>query len=384
MLRTAPVFALGFRPFYLLAALIAALDVPLWLAQYAGWTMPSGYLNGMAWHAHEMMFGFATAVLSGFLFTAARNWIGLPTSTGTALAALAALWLAGRVLLLSGPGWLAAIVDVAFLPAVATALWLPLRRSRNRNQFFVVLLLALAAANVLFHLSHTGLIALSELLPLRFALYLIVVIVAIMSGRVIPSFTQNAIRGARIRRWRVLDIAAIAALALALASVLAEMPGLVSGPVCLLAAALHAARLAMWDPWSTRKQPILWILHLSYAWIPVALLLLGVAALGAAVPTMLADHALGVGVVGGMILGMITRTARGHTGRSLQPGRIEVTAYALVVIAAATRVLVPLVLPSAYRSALLISGAFWSLAFLLYLLVYVPMLTKSRVDGQGG
>jgi uncharacterized protein involved in response to NO len=140
----------------------------------------------------------------------------------------------------------------------------------------------------------------------------------------------------------------------------------------------------MWDPWSTSKQPILWILHLSYAWIPVALLLLGVAALGAAVPTMLADHALGVGVVGGMILGMITRTARGHTGRSLQPGRIEVTAYALVVIAAATRVLVPLVLPSAYRSALLISGAFWSLAFLLYLLVYVPMLTKSRVDGQGG
>src|SRR5690349_15490508 len=154
MLRTAPVFALGFRPFYLLAALIAALDVPLWLAQYAGWAMPSGYLSGMAWHAHEMMFGFATAVLTGFLFTAARNWTGLPTPTGMALAALAGLWLAGRVLLLSGPGWLAAIVDVAFLPAVAASLWLPLYRSRNRNQFFVALLLALGAANLLFHLAH--------------------------------------------------------------------------------------------------------------------------------------------------------------------------------------------------------------------------------------
>jgi uncharacterized protein involved in response to NO len=384
MLRTAPVFALGFRPFYLLAALMAALDVPLWLAQYAGWAMPSGYLSGMAWHAHEMMFGFAAAVLTGFLFTAARNWTGLPTPTGAALAALAALWLAARVLLLSGPGWLAAIVDVAFLPAVAASLWLPLRRSRNRNQFFVALLLALATANLLFHLAHAEAIALSELVPLRFALYLIVVIVAIMGGRVIPSFTQNAIRGARIRRWRALDIAAIATLAVALAAALAGLPGLVSGPLCLLAAALHAARLAMWDPWSTRGEPILWILHLSYAWIPVALLLLGVAALGGGVPAVLADHALGVGVVGGMILGMITRTARGHTGRSLQPGRTEVAAYALVAIAAATRVLVPLVWPGAYRLALLISGALWSAAFLLYLLVYVPMLTQPRADGQGG
>jgi uncharacterized protein involved in response to NO len=338
----------------------------------------------MAWHAHEMMFGFAAAVLTGFLFTAARNWTGLPTPTGAALAALAALWLAARVLLLSGPGWLAAIVDVAFLPAVAASLWLPLRRSRNRNQFFVALLLALATANLLFHLAHAEAIALSELVPLRFALYLIVVIVAIMGGRVIPSFTQNAIRGARIRRWRALDIAAIATLAVALAAALAGLPGLVSGPLCLLAAALHAARLAMWDPWSTRGVPILWILHLSYAWIPVALLLLGVAALGGGVPAVLADHALGVGVVGGMILGMITRTARGHTGRSLQPGRTEVAAYALVAIAAATRVLVPLVWPGAYRLALLISGALWSAAFLLYLLVYVPMLTQPRADGQGG
>ena len=384
MLRTTPVFALGFRPFYLLAALMAALDVPLWLAQYAGWAMPSGYLNGMAWHAHEMMFGFAAAVLTGFLFTAARNWTGLPTPTGAALAALAGLWLAARVLLLTGPGWLAAIVDVAFLPAVAAALWLPLRRSRNRNQFFVALLLALAVANLVFHLAHGGAIALSELVPLRFTLYLIVVIVAIMGGRVIPSFTQNAIRGARIRRWRALDIAAIATLALALASALAGLPGLVSGPLCLLAAALHAARLAMWDPWSTRGQPILWILHLSYAWIPVALLLLGAAVLGAAVPAVLADHALGVGVVGGMILGMITRTARGHTGRSLQPGRSEVAAYALVAIAAATRVLIPLVWPEAYRFALPISGALWSTAFVLYLLVYVPMLTQPRADGQEG
>lgn len=384
MIQSAAVFNLGFRPFYLLAALLAALGVPLWLAQYFGWIAPPAYLSGMAWHTHEMTFGFVVAVLTGFLFTAVRNWTGLPTPTGMPLAALAALWLSARVLVVIGPGWLAAALDVAFLPAAALSLWFPLRRSRNRNQFFVAVLLALAAANLSFHLAHAGMVDLAELSPVRFALYLIAVIVAVMGGRVIPSFTQNAIPGARIRRHRALDLAAIAVMAAALIATLLGLPSWAAAPLCILAALLHAARLAMWDSWSTRGQPILWILHVSYAWIPIGLLLLGLATLTGAVPAVLADHALSVGAVGGMILGMITRTARGHTGRPLRAGPVEVVAYTLVPLAAAVRVLLPIAWPQAYRPALLASGVLWSAAFLLYLLVYVPMLTKARVDGLPG
>jgi uncharacterized protein involved in response to NO len=300
------------------------------------------------------------------------------------LAILALLWLLGRLLMVTGPGWLAAIVDVAFLPAVALALWLPLHRSRNRNQFFVALLLVLGAANLMFHLAHVGAVGIAELSPVRLALYLVVIIVTIMAGRVIPSFTQNAIPGARIRRNRSLDLAAIAVAALAFAASLMGLPAWIAGPLCLIAAALHGGRLWMWDPWCTRYQPILWILHLSYAWIAAGLLLMGLAALTSAVPAVLADHALSIGAVGGMIIGMITRTARGHTGRPLRVSLPEVLAYVLVHLAAAARVLVPLAWPESYRLALSASGALWSAAFLLYLLVYVPILSEPRADGKPG
>jgi len=377
-------FNLGFRPFFLLAALLAALGVPLWTAEYFGLLPAGGFVTGVVWHAHEMVFGFAVAVITGFLLTAARNWTGLPTPTHGPLAALAALWLAGRVLMVSGPGWLAAVVDVAFLPAVALALWLPLQRSRNRNRFFVALLLVLGTANFGFHLAQIGVIPISPLVPVRFALYLVVIIVTIMAGRVIPSFTQNAIPAARIRRSRMVDLAAIWATALALGSVLADGPAVIVAALCLAAAGLQAGRLWMWDPWCTRHRPILWILHLSYAWVPAGLLLMGLAVLTEAVPAMLADHALSVGAVGGMIIGMITRTARGHTARPLQASRPEVAAYALVHLAAGMRVLVPLAWPAGYGWAIAASSALWSAAFVLYLLVYVPILSRPRLDGKPG
>ena len=377
-------FNLGFRPFYLLAALLATLGIPLWVAQYFGLLSAPAHLSGVTWHAHEMVFGFQLAVIIGFLFTAARNWTGLPTPSGGLLAALAGLWIAGRLAVLTGPALLAAIVDVAFLPAAALALWFPLQRSRNRNRFFVGLLLALAGANLAFHLAHAGVLSIDTLSPLRLALYVVVLIVTIMAGRVVPSFTRNAIPTARSRSNRALDLAAVAAAAVAFAAWLISLPGWITGPLCLLAAALHAVRLWMWDPWSTRYQPILWILHLSYAWIPAALALMALSAFGADVPPALADHALSVGAVGGMIIGMITRTARGHTGLPLRVSRPEVVAYLLVHLAAAARVATPLVWAEGYRLALSASGALWSAAFLLYLLVYVPILSAARADGRPG
>jgi uncharacterized protein involved in response to NO len=377
-------FNLGFRPFYLLAALLAAAALPLWLAQYFALLALASPFAPMVWHAHEMVFGFAVAVIAGFLLTAARNWTGLPTPTHAPLALLAALWVAGRALMLTGPAWAAAIADVAFLPAVALALWIPLYRSGNRNQFFVALLLVLAAANVLFHLAHARLLDLAELTPVRAALYLVVVIVTIMGGRVIPSFTRNAIPGARSRMVRPLDLSAIALAAAAFAALLSPLPAALAGMLCIGAAALHAARLWTWDPWCTRGSPILWILHLSYAWIPAGLLLLGLHALGVPIPATLGDHALSAGAVGGMIIGMITRTARGHTGLPLRVNRAEVAAYVLVHLAAFARVLWPLASPGTYTWAVSAAGALWSAAFVLYLLVYVPLLTAPRADGRPG
>jgi uncharacterized protein involved in response to NO len=379
-------FDLGFRPFYLLAALLGTLNVPIWVAQWHGMVPQAGNLAGMAWHAHEMVFGFAAAVITGFLFTAARNWTGLPTPTGRRLAAMAALWVAGRVAMLAGPGLLAAVVDGAFLPLVALSLWFPLKRSGNRNLFFVGLLLLFAVANLLFHLSRLGAMPLAPTVPAQAALFLVVIIVSVMSGRVTPSFTQNAIRSARIRRVKGLDAAAIGALAATLVAQLSGAPAWLLAPLALVAAALHALRLALWDPLSTLRSPILWILHLSYAWIPIGLLLLALSAMNMdfGVAPALFIHALGAGAVGGTIIGMITRTARGHSGRPLQVGRAETAAYLLVHIGAAIRVFGPLAAPAHYGILLVAAAAAWSTAFLIYLIVYWPMLAWSRHEGGAG
>ncbi|MEO8159007.1 MAG: NnrS family protein [Betaproteobacteria bacterium] len=375
-------FDLGFRPFYLLAALIATLSVPVWVAQWHGVLPQANYLGAMAWHAHEMVFGFAAAVITGFLFTAGRNWTGLSTPTGWHLAGLAALWVAGRIVVLTGPGPLAALVDSAFLPLVALSLWFPLKRSHNRNLFFVGLLLLFALANVLFHLSQLGMVALPPLVTARAALFLVVVIVSVMSGRVTPAFTQNAIRDARIRRVRHLDAAAIATLALTLAVQLLGAPAWLLGPLALVAAVLNAIRLAFWDPLSTLRSPIVWILHLSYAWIPVGLLLLALSTLDIGVPAILSVHAMGAGAVGGTVLGMITRTARGHSGRALQIGRAETAAYVLVHVGTLIRVFGPLAAPAHYGALLVAGATTWSSAFLIYLVVYWPMLAWSHLDSR--
>jgi uncharacterized protein involved in response to NO len=377
-------FNLGFRPFYLLAALLAVLGVPVWVAQWYAVIPQPGQFGGMAWHAHEMVFGFAAAVITGFLFTAARNWAGLPTPTGAALAALAALWLAGRLAMLTGPGVLAALVDCAFLPLVALSLWFPLKRSGNRNLFFVGLLLLFAAANLLFHLARLGVLALPPTVPARGALFLVVLIVSIMSGRVTPSFTKNAMPSANVRRVAALDAAAIGVLATALAAELAGTPAWLLAPLAGAAAALHAVRLVLWDPLSTLRSPILWILHLSYAWIPLGMILLAVSAIYPEIPAGLFLHALGTGAVGGSIIGMITRTARGHTARPLQAGGRETLAYVLVHVAAALRVFGPLALPAQYGAVLIGAATAWSLAFVLYLIVYLPILSLPRLDGRPG
>ena len=373
--RGAPVrgfalFALGFRPFYLLAALYAALSVPLWALQYAGVLRGPGLL----WHAHEMLFGYTFAVIAGFLLTAVRAWTARETPTGSPLAVIAAIWVAARVAGCESPAAGAAL-DVLFAVAVAWGIGRPLVAAGNRrNWFFVLLVLALGTASVAFlWLPQWGLTA---------ALDVVLFIMVVMGGRVIPSFTNNAIFGAGARRKGWLEIGALGGVLALLACDLLAFE-LAAGVVALVAALLHATRLALWAPWTTRKRPILWILHASYAWIVVHLLLRGLATFEMVAPG-LATHALTIGAIGGLTIGMMTRTARGHTGRPLHVGPLEVLAYALVMLAAVVRALLPICFPGAYPLLVGVSAAVWSIAFALYVVVYVPVLARPRLDGKPG
>jgi uncharacterized protein involved in response to NO len=377
--------ALGFRPLYLVAALFAALAIPAWIAVWTGRIGAPEGVPAMAWHAHEMIFGFVAAVVIGFLFTAGRNWTNRPTPVGAGLAALVALWLAGRAAMATGPHALAAAIDLAFLPACAVALARALVRAGNRrNYLFVGLLGLLTAANAAFHLAVAGAIAVAPHRAVEAALLVVVMIVTVMAGRVVPMFTRNGTGRLRARAHPAIE-RIVATTTVAAATVwLLDVPAFVLVPITLAAAAAHVARIALWDPLGTRRHPLLWILHVSYAWIPIGFALMAAAALTERVTPTLAVHAFALGAVGGMIVGMITRTARGHTGRPLIASAPEAVAFACVHLAAAVRVFGPIVAPDAYLEAVVLSGALWSAAFALYAVVYWPILTRPRLDGRPG
>lgn len=375
---------LGFRPFYLGGALVAALAVPLWVAMFLGQLQWTPNTPPLLWHAHEMLFGFAVAIIVGFLLTAARNWTGLATPRGPALAGLALLWLAGRVSSMVGPYALFAVLDLALLPLVAAILLNLLLRARNHRNLSLVLILALlAAANLVFHLALMGVLQVSVLTPLHAALALIVMIECVMAGRVIPAFTMAVTPGLKLTAVPWLDRLTLGVTGLGLASWVLAGPAWVTTVLLALASVLHLKRLLGWQPAVTLKRPILWILHLAYAWIALGLALLALAPINL-LSVSTGVHALAVGATGCLIIGMMTRTARGHTGRPLQVSRPEVLAYVLVLSAALLRVLLPLLAPGWLAASLIAAAAAWSAAFLIYLWRFTPWLMTTRLDGKDG
>jgi uncharacterized protein involved in response to NO len=376
-------FDLGFRPFYLLAGIFAALSIPLWALQFSG-LLGHAYLAGPLWHAHEMLFGFTLAVIVGFLFTAGRNWSNLPTPTGWKLGAIAALWIAGRVLVLTPFSWAAALVDVAFPLAAAVALAVPFFKARiRRNYFFVGLLVLLAAASACFHLSQLGLIPAIGGAAIQVALDAVLFIACVMGGRVIPMFTNNGVPGAKATRRPGLEKAA---LGLVLALIAADALGLQGWALTLLAGAgciAHAWRWLLWQPWRTRRVPLVWVLHLAYLWVPVHLGLRALAGAGLVSPSV-ATHALTAGAIGGLIIGMMTRTTRGHTARPLRADGWDTACYVLVLLAALVRVAVPLFMPSWMLAGVMVSAVLWSAGFGLFVIRYAPVLSRPRLDGRPG
>ena len=375
---------LGFRPFYLLAGLFATLSIPLWIAQYAGWLGAGAIVAGPLWHAHEMLFGYAFAVIVGFLFTAGRNWTNQPTPTGTTLIAIATLWVVARLLVLTPYTLAAATFDTAFALAAAAGIAVPLLRSRNRrNYFFIALLLGLGLANLAFYLGMAGVLDLPLRSGLQVGLDMVLLIMVVMGGRVIPMFTMNGVPGVTCTRLPWIErLAHVSVIALLAADVFA-VPAIVVASIAGIAAVIHGLRLGLWRPWRTLNAPIVWILHAAYAWIVVALALRALAAFDLVLPSA-ASHALTVGAIGGMTLGMMTRTALGHTARPLKAGGAEIFCYATIQVAAVLRVFVPLAFPLVYLQAIIGSGLLWSLAFGVYTFRYWPILTRPRLDGGTG
>lgn len=376
-------FSIGLRPFFLFSAIWAALAVPLWVHAFT-----AGGPVGLTWHVHEMLFGYAGGVIVGFLMTAVPNWTGRMPVVGGPLMVMVGLWLAGRAAMLAtafspdlaGAVW-PAVVDSLFLLAMAGLIWREILAGRNwRNLPVALMVTLLALSNVGFHVeAHLS----GGLAPIatRAALALIAMLIALIGGRITPSFTRNW----QLKRQGPLpattgrfDALTLAVTGLALAGWVAAPDQAVVGGAMAAAGALNLIRLARWRGEATTAEPLVLILHLGYLWLAVGLGLVGASVLW---PDLIAAsagiHALTAGAVGVMTLAVMTRAGRGHTGRPLEAGWTGALIYILINMAALTRVVGGL-WPAQYQALLIVSAGLWCLAFLTFAVVYGPMLALPR------
>jgi len=384
-------FAYGFRPFFLLAGIYAALSIAAWMWLFGGGAAPGVPMPPQFWHGHEMIFGFVAAAIAGFMLTAVPSWTGERGFGGAPLIALTGLWVLGRIafgLTAKLPFAVLAMAELAFLPGVMLLIAPSLFRSRNRNMRLLVLLLALWTmdAGFLYGVA-TGDFATSSA-ALRGALDLVLILVTVIGGRIVPSFTGNALRQCgqaapiRSRPW-IEKLLIAAMLAYAIADLFAPA-GVPTAVIAATAAVLHAWRLSGWRGLRTVSQPIVFILHVAYLWLPIGLALKAASLLGGFGWAAHWQHALGAGAAASMILAVMTRAALGHTGRPLRVHPLTTTAYGLLTMAVIVRVFVTTLPAVNYRDAVLIAGTLWLLAFLLYAVVYLPILVTARVDGKEG
>lgn len=360
----------GHRPFFLFAALSAPAMLLAWLVSLHHGLLPLG----VEWHAHEMVFGFGIAAISGFLMAAVPKWTGRPGIDGGRLVLLIVLWLAGRAgMLVEGWHWL----DALFLPVFATFILADILAARNaRNYPVPAILFALAGLNLAWHAAESW-------TALHAAIYLVTALIALIGGRVVPAFTQNALRMSVSRditcttpEW--LDRLAVPAVVLVVVTELLAPQSMASGAAALVAGLLLLVRMAGWQSFRTLKLPLVWILHAGYVWIPIGFMLKAAADLGGWVEPSAALHALTAGAVGTMIMAVASRAALGHSGRPLVPSRWTVASYVLVIAAALFRVFAP------GEIGIEAGGLLWALGWTIFAIVYWPILTRRRVDGLPG
>lgn len=381
------IFATAFRLFFLLAALLALLAIPAWTLVVTQNRVLASSLGAMGWHAHEMTFGYTGAVLAGFLLTATQQWTKRTTLRGAPLALLIALWLAGRVAVLQAGSTASAIsliVDSSFFLAVAIAIGIPIARSGSRRNYaFPFLILLIGCCDLAQHLHMRGVAPVLTARATSIAMDVIVIVIIIFGGRIVPMFTKGA-TGARVRDRNLLDHLGLG-LILAYAVLHAVYPEHVASHACAIAAgSLTCLRLQGWGGMHTWKRPIVWVLHLSWLFIGLALALQGLEGLTNFVPSNSFFHLLTIGGIGLMTHGMVARVSLGHTGRKLQVPRLVALGFILLVIAMLARVAAPMVSPLHYWQMLWVASGAWSLAFLALLVHFTPILLSPRADGKEG
>jgi uncharacterized protein involved in response to NO len=381
------VFNLGFRPFFLLGGVFAIILMALWIPLFTGGRALSTYYGQIGWHSHEMIFGYTVGVIAGFLLTSVRNWTGRPTATGGSLATLVTLWLLGRILpffAVTLPVWVIAVVDLAFLPALTASIGVLLvRHGEKRNLLFLPLILGLFFANLLVHLELLGLVPGVARHGIFLGLYLIILLIVIMGGRVIPFFTERALPGAVIKRGPLIEwLAPLTVIVFILAELLfpaSKVAGALAGLACIV----NGIRVVSWYSHRYWQVPLLWVLHLGYGWIVVGFLLKAAASLGL-VAAQFTIHAFTVGGIGVLTIGMMARVSLGHTARPLKVTSSIAVAFALLNIAAVLRGLLPSIFPLWFSQLVILSGMLWIAAFLIFVIVYAPILTQPRIDAQPG
>lgn len=387
LLQLPPVLRAGFRPFFFLGPLWAIVVVCLWIEALAGAiTLPTAF-DPLAWHRHEMLFGFVGAVIAGFLMTAIPNWTGRLPIAGRRLAVLAMMWIAARAAILfsaSIGGATAMLVEAAFLFTLAGACAREVLIARNRNLPVVGVVLLFSIAAVVDHLEGLGLIG-TDQLGWRSGFALILILITLIGGRILPSFTANWLikqgQGKLPGQASTFDYIAIGTTAIALGCWAFQVMPSLTAALLFAAGLLQAARLARWGGWRTAREPLVLILHVSYAWLPIGLLLLGLSIVDMEVSASAGLHALGAGTMASMILAVMTRATLGHTGRTLHADKGTVLIYSLVTAGAALRVAAPW-LSNDYLLLIKIAGTLWGAAFLLFLLLYGPKLLGPRPDGR--
>ncbi|WP_020481970.1 NnrS family protein [Methylomonas sp. MK1] len=381
-----PLFAMGFRAFFALAGLSALALIALWNSMSNGSLHIDNYFTGSTWHAHEMLLGYTTAVIAGFLLTAARNWTGLQTVTPDQLASLCFLWIYGRVLPFYSellPDALIGAVDFVFLPVLAYFVGKPILKTGNyQNLIFIPLLLLLALGNGLIHAQVLGL-ADSASLGLILVVTVIVAMILVIAGRVFPFFTERGLSGVICIRNPLLDIAAVAVSLVVFALLMLNISGALLAVAAVAAIVINIVRVAAWYNPRIWFVPLLWVLYVGYGWLIIGFGLVALAAFGV-VPQSLALHAFTVGGIGILTLGMMARVALGHTGRALKASNVMALAFVLINLAALFRVFFPALLPNWYGGLVMVSTYCWLAAFSLFAFYYSPILTSPRLDGQPG
>ena len=387
MLKTHPFMSYAFRPLFLLNGLFAIATISVWLMALHGIGLAPIPATMLYWHGHEMVVGFGMAAMAGFVLTAVATWTDRSPLQGKLLGMLVFSWLLGRLTMMAAmqlPYWLVASVDTIFPFLLAFLVGREVVGGGSRRNYPIVgIITILAVLNLLYHLGAIQILAGMDRLALYLMIHLILLMITVIAGRIIPNFTANWLRAQgyeRLPENRPLTdgITVVATLATGV-SVSFTPLGPVTGIVAMVAALSHAVRLARWRGLATTSEPLLFVLHVAYLWLPVGYALMALAAFGLVFPATAALHALTMGAIGNMILAVTSRVALAHTGRSLHAPQLIVISYAILNAAVVARVLGPLN-SGLYVEMIDLSAFGWIVTFAIFTGVFWPILTRPRVD----